>query len=223
MAGIYGRVIKMRPPTFNEERKLWKKGYKCVAGIDEAGRGPLAGPVVAAACMLHKNFKMPRALQKELRDSKKLSAKKRLKFYHFFRSRRDVQWGIGSVSEKTIDSINIVQATKLAMQKAILQLEKKVGKTDALILDGSFAIESRVVQKSMIKGDERVVSCAMASIMAKVTRDRAMIKYHKAYPLYGFDRHKGYGTSSHLAMLKKYGPCPLHRKTFAPISNMINF
>ena len=146
----------MRPPTFKEERKLWKKGYASVVGIDEVGRGPLAGPVVAAACMFSPNFTMPRTLQKELRDSKKLSVEKRLKFYRFFRSHPAAQWGIGSVSEKTIDAINIFQATKLAMKRALARLEKKAGKADFLLIDGTFCIESKVFQKPMIKGDEIV-------------------------------------------------------------------
>src|SRR3989344_3777073 len=154
----------MRPPTFKEERKLWKKGYASVVGIDEVGRGPLAGPVVAAACMFSPNFTMPRTLQKELRDSKKLSVEKRLKFYRFFRSHPAAQWGIGSVSEKTIDAINIFQATKLAMKRALARLEKKAGKADFLLIDGTFFIESKVSQKPMVKGDELVASCAVASI-----------------------------------------------------------
>ncbi len=204
----------MKPPTFKEERKLWKKGYASVVGIDEVGRGPLAGPVVAAACMFRPNFIMPRVLQKELRDSKKLSATQRLKFYRFFRSHPAAQWGIGSVSEKTIDAINIFQATKLAMKRALARLEKKAGKADFLLIDGTFFIESKVSQKPMVKGDELMISCAVASIMAKVTRDRMMTGYHRKYPKYGFDRHKGYGTRMHIKNLRKHGPCAIHRNTF---------
>lgn len=204
----------MNPPTFKEERKLWKKGYELVVGIDEVGRGPLAGPVVAAACVFQPNFVMPRALLKELRDSKKLSAKKRLAFYRFFKSHPAAQWGIGSVSVKTIDEINIFQATKLAMKLALQKLEKKAGKADFLLIDGTFFIESKVLQKPMRKGDELMASCAAASIIAKVTRDRMMARYHKIYPAYGFDRHKGYGTSQHIRNLKKHGPCAIHRKSF---------
>lgn len=207
----------MKPPTFKKELALWKKGYKFVVGIDEAGRGPLAGPVVAAACMFRPNFTMPRALQKELRDSKKLSEKKRLKFYRFFNSHPDLIWGIGRISEKTIDEVNIFQATKLAMKLALERLERKTGKADFLIIDGTFFIDSKVLQKPIKKGDELVASCAVASIMAKVTRDRMMARYHRKYPKYGFDRHKGYGTRHHFQMLKKFGPCEIHRKTFSPI------
>ncbi len=204
----------MKPPTFKKERALWKKGYRSVVGIDEVGRGSLAGPVVAVACMLCPNFKIPHVLQNELRDSKKLSEKKRLKFYRFFRSHPHAKWGIGSVSEKIIDSINIFQATKLAMKLALAQLEKKTGKADFLIVDGNFTIDSKLLQKAIPKGDEKVFSCAAASIIAKVTRDRMMARYHKIYPRYGFDRHKGYGTVLHFSLLKKYGPCPIHRKSF---------
>lgn len=207
----------MSPPTFKQERALWKKGYKVVVGMDEVGRGPLAGPVVAAACVFQPNFIMPRALQKELRDSKKLSPKKRLKFYRFFRSHPAAQWGIGSVSEKIIDAINIFQATKLAMKRALERLEKKAGKADSLLIDGTFFIESEVLQKPIRKGDELVASCAAASIIAKVARDRIMARYHRIYPVYGFDRHKGYGTKLHFATLAQYGPCKIHRKSFFPV------
>ncbi len=193
-----------------------------MVGIDEVGRGPLAGPVVAAAFLMSPKFKMPRALQKELRDSKKLSAKKRLKLYHFFQSHPDLKWGIGRVSERVIDSINILQATKLAMRLALTHLEKKTGEADFLIVDGNFTIDSKLLQKAVPKGDEKVFSCAAASIMAKVTRDRMMARYHRKYPKYGFDRHKGYATSMHMKKLKEHGPCRIHRKTFFPVSQMSN-
>ncbi|HEY4476084.1 MAG TPA: ribonuclease HII [Candidatus Paceibacterota bacterium] len=213
-------------PTFKEEKKLWKKGYRSVVGIDEVGRGPLAGPVVACALVFlskpgkrnlikkKMNKNLPRLSFADLRDSKRLSAKQREEWYLAFQRNPNVQWGIGSVSEKTIDAINIFQATKLAMKRALERLEKKTGKADFLIIDGTFFIDSKVLQKPMRKGDELVASCAAASIMAKVTRDRMMARYHLQYPKYGFDRHKGYGTPQHLAMLEKYGPCGIHRRSF---------
>jgi len=199
------------PPDFNEEKKLWKKGYKRVACIDEVGRGPLAGPVVAVAVFITPNSKLT---VPKMRDSKKLSPKRRQKLYKILTGNPAVRWGIGSVSEKVIDKINILEATKLAMEKAVKNLKSKA---DYLILDGNIKINSSVPQKSIVKADEKVFSVALASIIAKVTRDRLMEKYAKKFPEYGFDRHKGYGTSQHRKALKKHGHCKIHRKSFRPI------
>lgn len=199
-----------------EENKLWKKGYKLVAGLDEAGRGPLAGPVVAAAMILRKkNLPFP-----WLRDSKQFSAKQREEFYKILTSHQGVEWGIGIVSEKIIDRINILEATKLAMIKAVKNLKTKLRfhKIDFLILDGNMKLALPILQKSIVKGDEKVFSCAAASIIAKIARDRIMLKYHKKYPQYNFHLHKGYGTKLHFAMLKKYGFCKIHRQSFYPVS-----
>jgi ribonuclease HII len=125
-----------------------------------------------------------------------------------------MEWGIGRVSEKAIDKINILEATKLAMIKAIKKLKRK---PDFLILDGNFKIDLPIPQKSIVKADEKVFSCACAAILAKVWRDRIMQRYHKKFPYYGFDKHKGYPTKYHIKMLKKYGPCEIHRKTFGPL------
>jgi ribonuclease HII len=203
-------------PNFSEEKKLWKKGYKFVIGIDEAGRGPLAGPVVAVAAIIRL-----KVLDFGVRDSKMLSPKQREEIYNALIKHQDVEWGIGIVSEKIIDKINILEATKLAIEKAIKDLEKKINITTGgfLILDGNFAINSDIPQKSIIKADQKVFSCALASIFAKVRRDRMMEKYHKQYPQYGFNKHKGYGTVHHFKMIEKYGPCKIHRKTFCPIKN----
>ncbi len=199
----------MKVPSFQVERKLWKKGYKKVAGLDEVGRGCLAGPVVAAAVV----FKNPKSKIQNLgvNDSKKLSPKKREKLFKILIKNPQVEWGIGRVSEKIIDKINILEATKLAMKRAIKKMEHK---PDFLILDGNFKIDSPISQKSIIKGDEKVFSVAAASILAKVWRDRIIIRYHKKYPRYGFDRHKGYSTKYHRKMLKKYGRCVIYRKSF---------
>jgi len=216
----------MKYPNFNEERKLWKKGFNFVVGIDEAGRGPLAGPVVACAVCLAEIVSLP------IKDSKLLSPKKREEIYQLLKNNSNVRWGIGKVSEKVIDRINILQATKLAMQRAVKNLEKNLGKklenrsmqkkcdrikftrSLFLIIDGNFDIDVDTSQKSIIKGDQKVFSIAAASIIAKVTRDRMMINYHKKYPQYGFDRHKGYGTKLHRQKIKKCGFCGIHRKTF---------
>ncbi len=227
----------MKHPNLREEKKLWKKGFKRVACLDEAGRGPLAGPVVAAAVVIDSriftnmttNFtnKHSRRLVvkfvdiSDVRDSKQLTAKKREELYKILIKNPAIEWGIGKVSEKVIDKINIFEATKLAMEKAIDNLQSKVGsrklKVDFLILDGNFKINSNIPQKSIIKADEKVFSCSAASIIAKVTRDKIMEKYDKKYPKYGFKKHKGYPTSFHFKMLKKYGPCRIHRKSFRPV------
>jgi len=198
----------MKYPNFLEEKKLWGRGYKLVAGLDEVGRGPLAGPVVAAAVIFDGIFN-PGKLK--IQDSKKLSAKQRQEAFNVLTGHKSVRWGIGKVSEKIIDKINILEATKLAMSKALKDLGSK---TDYLILDGNFKIYSSVPQKSVVKGDMKVFSCAAASIIAKVTRDRIMEGYDRKYPCYGFKKHKGYGTAFHIKVLAGTGPCLIHRKSF---------
>lgn len=204
-----------------EEKKLWKKGYRYVVGIDEAGRGPLAGPVVSGAVLiLEKDFKEIKKI-KSVKDSKKLSEKKREEVYSNLINNPKLKWGIGIVSEKIIDKINILEATKLSMIKAVKDLEAKNHiKVDFLILDGKMKINLNVDQESIIKADDKVFSVSAASIMAKVTRDRLMIKYDKQYPVYNFKKHKGYGTKEHLESIKKNGACKIHRKSFAPISQV---
>ncbi|MDD2697128.1 MAG: ribonuclease HII [Candidatus Pacebacteria bacterium] len=203
----------------SEEKKWRKRGYKRVACLDEAGRGPLAGPVTAAAVLLKINSNNPELLKisKNIKDSKKLSAKKRQEFFKILTRHPGIKWGVGIVSEKVIDRINILQATKLAMAKAIKNLKVK---PDFLILDGNFKINSLVPQKPIIKADNKVFSCIAASIIAKVTRDRIMIKYDEKYPCYKFKIHKGYPTKLHLRMLKRYGPCRIHRRTFRPVRRL---
>ena len=208
--------------SLREEKKLWKKGYKRVACLDEAGRGPLAGPVVAGAVMIRrsdlptfKNFW--RSDLHNIKDSKQLTAKQREKFYKILTKHLAIEWRVGKASEKVIDKINILEATKLAMARAIQKLKRK---PDFLILDGNFKINSKIPQKSIIKADEKVFSCSAASIIAKVSRDRIMRRYHKRYPLYCFNQHKGYPTLLHRKMLKKYGPCKIHRKTFGAIDKI---
>jgi len=200
--------------TLKEERKLWKKGYKMVVCLDEAGRGPLAGPVVAAACMIV-DCQLKNADFKDLKDSKKLSRKQREKFYKIITKNKNIEWGMGRVSEKIIDKINILEASKLAMKKAIAKLKKR---PDFLVLDGKMKLDLPISQRSIVKADEKVFSCAAASILAKVTRDRIMEKYHKKYPRYVLNKHKGYPTRLHLKMLNKYGPCKIHRKSFRPVA-----
>ncbi|MFC1789800.1 ribonuclease HII [Patescibacteria group bacterium] len=201
----------MRYPTLREEKKLWRQGYKRVACLDEAGVGPLAGPVVAAAVYLnYKGFDLGFKISK-IRDSKKLSAKKREIFYKLITKNRNIKWGIGIVSEKIIDKINVLEATKIAMGKALKNLRQK---PNFLILDGRLKLNLKTKQKSIIKADTKVLSCAMASILAKVTRDKLMDKYHASYSHYNFIKNKGYPTKFHFKMLKKYGICRIHRKSF---------
>ena len=204
-----------------EEKKLWGKGYKYIAGIDEAGRGPLAGPVVSAAVLVFKkDFTEVRKI-KSVKDSKKLTEKKREEVFPLLTDNSKLKWGIGIVSEKVIDRINILEATKLSMIKAIKDLEKRNKiKVDYIILDGKMKLNVSINQESIIKADDKVFSVSAASIIAKVTRDRIMRKYDQQYPQYDIKKHKGYGTKEHLRSIKKNGPCKIHRMTFAPISGL---
>jgi len=219
----------MRHPNLREEKKLWKKGYKRVVCLDEAGRGPLAGPVVAAAVLTKKinNLAIKQFSNLKIRDSKKLSPKKRERFYKILTNHPAIEWGIGRVSEKVIDKINIKNAAELAMKKALRQLKVKSSKlkVDFLIIDGNHIANLNLKSynyKLITKADEKVFSCAAASIIAKVTRDRIMVKYNKKYPKYGFDLHKGYPTKLHIKMLRKYGSCKIHRKSFQPVKKLLN-
>lgn len=193
------------------ERNLSKSGYRKIAGVDEAGRGPLAGPVVAGAVII-KDFKF----KERIDDSKKLTAKKREKAYGEILKKSIV--GVGIVDEKTIDNINIYQATKKAMQMAISKLEIP---PDFVIVDGKMKIVTKCPLKCIVDGDSKSLSIAAASIIAKVTRDSLMIEYDKIYPQYGFARHKGYGTRAHMEALKTCGPSPIHRMSFRPIKQTI--
>ncbi|MEK7519257.1 MAG: ribonuclease HII [Patescibacteria group bacterium] len=201
--------------TLQEEKKLWKKGFKRVVGLDEAGRGPLAGPVVAAAVTLNTKYKITDA---KIRDSKKLTVKQREHFFKVFISQRSVQWGVGRVSEKLIDKINIKNAAELAMEKALLNLEKKMSKNaDFLIIDGNHLSNPKlksIKYKLIVKADEKVFSCTAAGIIAKVWRDMIMQGLHLKYPKYRFDKHKGYPTKFHIKTLQKYGECAIHRNSF---------
>lgn len=200
-----------------EEEKLWKKGFVCVVGIDEAGRGPLAGPVSAGAVFVsEKDFKELRK-NKLIKDSKLLSEIKRKEVFEQIINDKRFKWGIGIISEKIIDKVNILEATKLAMIKAVKDLERKNKiKADFLILDGKMKINLEIEQKSIVAADRKVFSVSVASIIAKVRRDELMLKYDKLYPQYNFKKHKGYGTKEHIEKIKEYGRCEIHRKSFGP-------
>ena len=210
-------------PISTLEKRLKKRGCKIIIGLDEVGRGALSGSVTAAAVSVQKFSIFNQQFLKELKDSKKLSPKKREKIFKMLGNLSGVEWGIGRVSEKIIDKINVLQATKLAMERAIDNLmsknKKQNAKVDFLLIDGNFSINLNIPQKSIVKGDEKIFLIKLASIIAKVSRDKSMLRYHKQYPQYRFDKHKGYGTRLHFKMLKKYGPCKIHRRSFNPIKN----
>jgi len=198
--------------TIQVERTLWKKGFLKVAGVDESGRGPLAGPVVASAVFL--NYLYISSLPK-LKSSKKINFKEREKIFKILTSHPAIEWGIGEVSPQLIDKINIFQASKIAMKKAVENLQKKLqDKIDYLIIDGNFSIDVPISQKSIIKADEKVYCCVCAGIIAKVYRDKLMLFYHRKYPYYRFDLHKGYPTLLHKKKLKEFGRCEIHRESF---------
>ncbi len=192
-------------PSWEYEELFFKKGYTKIAGIDEAGRGPLAGPVVAAAVILDKN-----KVISGIRDSKKLSEKKRESIYKEI-IKNSLSVGVGIVDESIIDTINIKNATHLAMKKAVEELSIR---PDFLLIDAESLYNISIPQSSIIKGDTLSISIAAASIIAKVERDRIISSYDKIYPGYGFAKHKGYGTKQHFENIRKYGLLPIHRKTF---------
>ncbi|MFC2049182.1 ribonuclease HII [Chlamydiota bacterium] len=192
-------------------------GYRCVAGVDEAGRGPLAGPVFAAACAIPAGIFFP-----GINDSKLLSAPKRQALFELITTHPAVAYGISSVDHETIDRINIHQASLEAMRGAVAALAGKLKeKPDYVLVDGVNLTLSGIVTERVIHGDHLSQMIAAASIVAKQTRDQLMTQFHSQYPEYGFDEHKGYGTPRHMAALEKYGPCPIHRRSFAPVSQTL--
>ena len=210
-----GRRLRMRPSRFKYERECLERGCLRVAGADEAGRGPLAGPVVAAAVCLPIEWiqkGLPRKLQ-GLNDSKQLTEAERLRFYAFLTSSPLVSYGIAAINVEIIDSINILQASLRAMNEAMLQISPL---PDHTLVDGPHIFSAIFPQTPLIDGDAKSFSIAAASVLAKVTRDRMMTEYHEQFPQYGFREHKGYSTPQHLGALAKFGPCALHRRTFAP-------
>ncbi len=187
------------------EKELYAGGIRHIAGVDEVGRGPLAGPVVAAAVILPENFDVP-----GVDDSKKLSGKKREELFDLI-TRHAVSYSIGIIDNCIIDRINILEATKLAMRQAVERLEPR---PDYILIDALTIKGISIPQRGIIKGDSLSVSIAAASIVAKVTRDRMMEEFHLQYPHYGFDHNKGYGTKAHYDGIHGYGLCELHRRSF---------
>lgn len=187
------------------ENSLYAEGYKMICGVDEAGRGPLAGPVCAAAVILPKGLELP-----GLNDSKKLTDKKRRELFPIIKEQA-IAYGIGLASHEEIDEINILQATYLAMERAIAQLE---GKADYALIDGNRAKDFGLPVRTVVKGDSLSASIAAASVLAKVTRDDIMLEMAEKYPQYGFEVHKGYGTKAHYEALREHGHSSIHRLSF---------
>ena len=201
---------------FEFERVLWRKNLTRVAGVDEAGRGPLAGPVVAAAAILPARWAqsgLPPGLD-GLNDSKQLTESQREKFFAFLTSCGEIGYAIAQTDAAEIDEINILRATHRAMNAALAQLKPL---PQHALVDGRPVRTLRVPQTAIVKGDARSYSIAAASVLAKVTRDRLMREFDRQFPDYGFAEHKGYGTARHLSAIEKFGACPIHRKSFAPL------
>ncbi len=244
-------------PKDNLEDRLRGQGFRYIIGLDEAGRGALAGPVVAVAVLIKfkiQNAILPASRQEckiatkscaatsllcaiqdlklansklQIQDSKKLSAKKREEIFEVLKSDSRILWGRGLVQPQTIDKINILEATKLAMRRAVYNLEKKLkrklpSKKTVLIIDGNQKIETHFLELPIVKADNSVFLCSCASIIAKVERDSLMRKYHKRFPQYNFSKHKGYPTVEHREKIKAFGASKLHRRTFWKIESFIS-
>ena len=202
------------------EQDAWAQGARRIAGVDEAGRGPLAGPVVAAAVVFQRDFLEAEAggALRGLTDSKKLPARRREFFHALLTASPEVDVGIGSASVGEIDSLNILRATHLAMARAIGELARP---PDLALVDGLPVKGLSMPHRAIVGGDAASLSIAAASVVAKVTRDRWLTELAAQYPDYGFERHKGYGTRAHLDALRRYGPCPAHRQSFAPVAQRV--
>lgn len=198
---------------YQYEHELEKEGIQYIGGVDEVGRGPLIGPVVAACCVLPADFHL-----EGLTDSKKLSEKKREKFYDYIKEHA-LAYGIGEVSPERIDEVNIYQATKEAMYMAIKQVQGQIPLEHVLI--DAMPLELDIPSTSIIKGDAKSISIAAASVLAKVTRDRMMIELDQKYPMYGFASHKGYPTKKHIEAIHQFGLIDGYRKTYGPIKEMV--
>jgi len=209
------RKVLPRFPNSDHENELKSQGYELIAGIDEVGRGALAGPVVASAVILPHPANFP--WLGLVRDSKELTSRKRESLFELI-NKEAVAVGIGIVPSQVIDSVNILKATKLAMIQAVEKLPKQ---PHFLIIDRVTLSQCPIPQRGITRGDKLCLSIACASIIAKVTRDRMMEEFDQIYPGYGFARHKGYGTGEHISCLQKLGPSPIHRLYFAPVRNII--
>lgn len=204
-------ILPLRPDLAHEQ--AWRdRGFSRIAGVDEAGRGPLAGPVHVAAVVLPEGFEL-----KGLNDSKQLSESVRERLFDELTSRSDVEWSLMVMNVVEIDRINILEAAREGMRRAVRELSPE---PDVVLVDGLAVPNFSWRQEALVKGDARSLSIAAASVIAKVSRDRYMRELAKEFPQYGFDRNKGYGTAAHLAALQKHGPCPHHRVTFSPVAQL---
>ena len=204
---------KKAGPSRDAERRCWSAGKKIVCGVDEAGRGPLAGPVVAAACVFPEDLVID-----AINDSKQMTEEEREEVYEELMANDQVIKSVCVIDHERIDEINILEATMQAMAKSVEGLSTRA---DWVLIDGN-RIPPPLVDRAeaIVKGDAKSVCIAAASVLAKVTRDRMMLKIHDEFPAYGFDQHKGYGVKAHMDAIHKHGPCPYHRKTFAPMKYM---
>ncbi len=200
----------MRRPTLRHEKRALNRGYKIIAGVDESGRGPLAGPVVAAAVILNRH-----KFKNRIDDCKRLTSRARIRAYDEIL--KNSVYSVAVIGRNVIDAINIYNAAKLAMEKAVVGLTVK---PDYILVDGNVTLSLPHKGRSIKQGDRKCLSIACASIVAKVWRDRIMARLHQIYPEYGFVNHKGYGTAGHFKTLKKYGPSPMHRLSFEPVKTL---
>ena len=214
MEGILSDIVQDPVDNFRFERALRAKGFDCIAGCDEAGRGPLAGPVVASCVVLPVDCDHSLFL-----DSKKISHRHRLRLYGLLKD-INAAIGIGIVSVETIDTINILQASLLAMKRAVADMDSACN-PEFILVDGIFKIPLSVPQITLTKGESKSASVAAASIVAKVERDALMDALDQKYPIYGFRGHKGYPTKDHRRAIARYGPCPSHRKTFKGVKEFV--
>lgn len=204
-------------PDHEHWRAARAAGWQHICGIDEVGRGPLAGPVMAAAVLIDESFSLP-----GIHDSKKLRPKQREQLAQQLREDPRVRWHVAAVSSEEIDSLNILRATHLAMERAVQGLVAQLDhEVDFCLIDGLPVPRFPYPHRAVVKGDALSLSIACASVIAKVTRDHWMAQQALAHPQYGFERHSGYGTPQHLAALRAHGPCVLHRRSFAPVANAI--
>ena len=201
-------------PTFDEEARLRARGFRLVAGVDEVGRGALAGPVMAAAVILPLGADFP--WLRSVRDSKQLSPRQRERIFDLVRG-AGISFGLGSVPHAIIDAVGIVRATRMAMARAVEALPSR---PDFLLIDALTLLDVALPQKGIVRGDQLSFSIACASIVAKVSRDQHMTVLDGVYPGYGLARHKGYGTRQHLQCLCRLGPCAIHRRSFAPVAGL---
>ncbi|CAM6124514.1 unnamed protein product [Calypogeia fissa] len=214
------RIVK-KGPSREMEAELWERGFQHVAGVDEAGRGPLAGPVVAAACIIPSHIVID-----GINDSKKLTEERREELYSKLTTTPGISYAVHVIDAQTIDEVNILQATMQAMAACVEKLnavENGLPLPDFILIDGN-RVPSDIPEtksRSVVKGDAICHVIAAASILAKVTRDRLMISYHEKWPMYGFKAHKGYGTAAHIAAIRKHGGCDIHRQSFAPLKEKL--